>query len=134
MTSMKNVQFSRPLTPLVNLRPKFFHPLELGRLVSNDPPPLQIILCMWTNEIKTNTKSSHATFKLTMLSILRFSPTNNAMVSLINDFTVWRQKKDFLSVILMFGSAWCLVMAETQFSLIKKKDWTSRTLANPPPP
>ena len=34
--------------------------------------------------------------------------------------------------ILMFGSSWCLLMAQTQFSLIKKKDWTSRTLANPP--
>ena len=32
----------------------------------------------------------------------------------------------------MFGSARCLVMAQTQFSLIKNKnkDWTSRTLAN----
>ena len=34
---------------------------------------------------------------------------------------------------LMFGSAWCLVMAQIQFSLIKKKDWTSRTLAYPLP-
>ena len=40
----------------------------------------------------------------------------------------------------MFGSAWCLVMAQIQFSLliiiiiiiIIKKHWTSRTLANPP--
>ena len=34
---------------------------------------------------------------------------------------------------LMFGSAWCLVMAQIQFSSIKQnKNWTSRTLANPP--
>ena len=35
--------------------------------------------------------------------------------------------------ILMFDSdsAWCLIMAQIQFSLIKKKDWTSRTLAPP---
>ena len=36
--------------------------------------------------------------------------------------------------ILMFGSAWCLVMVQIQFSLIKKdKDWMPKTLANPPP-
>ena len=38
MTSMKIVQFSRPLHPLVHLRPKFFHPLDLERPVSNEPP------------------------------------------------------------------------------------------------
>ena len=37
MTSMKVVQFSRPPTPLVLLRPKFFHPLDLGRPISNEP-------------------------------------------------------------------------------------------------
>ena len=40
MTSMKTVQFSRPPTPLVQLRPKFFHPLVLRRLISNEPPSL----------------------------------------------------------------------------------------------
>ena len=29
------------------------------------------------------------------------------------------EKEDFLSIILLFGSARCLVMAQTQFSLIK---------------
>ena len=33
---------------------------------------------------------------------------------------------------LMFSSSWCFVMAQIQFSLIKK-DWTSRILSNPPP-
>ena len=61
-------------------------------------------------------------------------PTNSAMVSLKDSFTVWRQsqKEDFLSII-WFGSAWCLVTTQMQFSLIKNKDWTFRTLANPPP-
>ena len=36
-----------------------------------------------------------------------------------------------LNNILMFDSAWCLVLAQIKFSLIKKKDWTSRTLATP---
>ena len=37
MMSMKNVQFSRPPTPFVHLRPKFFDPLDLGRQISNEP-------------------------------------------------------------------------------------------------
>ena len=39
MRPKKIVQFSRPPTPLVQLRPKFFHPLDLGRRISNEPPP-----------------------------------------------------------------------------------------------
>ena len=35
MTSMKIVQFSRHTTPLVQLRPKYYHPLDLQRPVSN---------------------------------------------------------------------------------------------------
>ena len=37
MTSMKIVQFSRPPTPLVQPRLKFFHPIDLGRPISNVP-------------------------------------------------------------------------------------------------
>ena len=35
--------------------------------------------------------------------------------------------------ILKFGSTWCLAMAQIQilFNKKKKKDWTSRTFANP---
>ena len=40
MTSMKIVQFSRPPPPLVHLRPKFFHPLDVGRPISNETPPV----------------------------------------------------------------------------------------------
>ena len=41
MSFMKIVQFSRPPYPLVQLRPKFFYLLDLGRLMSNKlPPPL----------------------------------------------------------------------------------------------
>ena len=36
MMSMKIVQFSRPPTPLLQLRPKFFHRLDLGRPISNE--------------------------------------------------------------------------------------------------
>ena len=45
MTSMKTVQFSWPPTCLVQLRPKFFHPLDFARPISNEPsPPLQMII------------------------------------------------------------------------------------------
>ena len=41
MTSIKIVQFSRPPPTLpVHLRPKLFHPLNRGRLISNELPPL----------------------------------------------------------------------------------------------
>ena len=43
MAAMKISQFLRPLTPLVQLCPKFFHPLDLGRPIvqfqTNPPPP-----------------------------------------------------------------------------------------------
>ena len=63
-------------------------------------------------------------------------PTNNAMVSLKDGFTVWRQSKGTFLVnnILMFGSAWCLVLAQIQFSLIKEiKIWRPEySLTHPP--
>ena len=43
MMSMKIVHVSRPPIPLVHLPPKFFHPLNLWRPISNDPSPLQTI-------------------------------------------------------------------------------------------
>ena len=40
MVFMKIIEFSKslPPSPLVHLRPKFFHPLDLGRPTSNEPP------------------------------------------------------------------------------------------------
>ena len=37
MTSMKIGQFLRPPIPLLHLSAKFFHPLDLGRPISNEP-------------------------------------------------------------------------------------------------
>ena len=37
---MKIGQFSRPPTPLVQLLPKFFHPLDLGSPISSEVPPI----------------------------------------------------------------------------------------------
>ena len=39
MTSMQIVQFLRPPTLLVHLRPKYLYPLDLGRPISNETPP-----------------------------------------------------------------------------------------------
>ena len=114
---MSNFQDLPP--PLVHLRPKFFNLFTLDVQFQTIPPPLQMIPCIWKSEIKTKTKSSDVTFKLAMRSILRFSPTNNAMVSLKDDFTVWRQKEDFLAI-LMFGSAWCLGHGTNSISLTKE--------------
>ena len=50
MTSMKIVQFSRPPTPLVHLRPKFFHPPWPWTSNFKWTPPLQ----MMTNQLKEN--------------------------------------------------------------------------------
>ena len=56
--------------------------------------------CEWT---KSKQKQIHVTFKLTTRSIVRFSPP---MVSLKDDFTVWRQsqKED----LLLFIPKWVL--------------------------
>ena len=40
MRSMKIVQFSVPLSPLVHLRPKLFYSLDFGHPISNAPPSL----------------------------------------------------------------------------------------------
>ena len=40
LTALKIVQFSRPPTPLVQLRPIFFYPFNLGRPISNENPSL----------------------------------------------------------------------------------------------
>ena len=52
MTSMKIIQFSRPFTPLVQLCPKLFHPHDLGRPISNEPPlplppPRHLTIYFW---------------------------------------------------------------------------------------
>ena len=52
LTSTKIVQFSRPSTPLIHLRPKFFYSRDLGRPISNESPsPPQVL----TNQLKKKT-------------------------------------------------------------------------------
>ena len=79
-------------------------------------------------------KTSHIIFKLTLRSIVWFRP--ETMHWYHNGFTDWRQilKEDFLSIII---NVWLSMMSGNSANLIfcnnNKKDWTSRTLANPHP-
>ena len=54
MTSMKIVQFSGIPTPLVHLCPKSFYPLDVGRLISNEPPRPPLPSDNQSNEKKHN--------------------------------------------------------------------------------
>ena len=54
ITSMKTVTFSRPPTPLVHVRPKFFQPLDLGRPIPHNIPPQVLLLQMITSQLKEN--------------------------------------------------------------------------------
>ena len=129
MTSMKIVSFSKA-PPHVHLRPKCFLPLDLGRPIWNGLPhrPLSptnygtaTAHSMWTNEIKTKTKSNHVTFKLNTRFIVRFSPrTMQWYHSRMALLSFW------LSIMSAHG-------ANPIFFNKKNKDWTSRTLATPTP-
>ena len=132
MTSMKIVQFSRPPPPFSIYVQNSSTPLTLDvqfQTTTPSPPPLQMIPCMRTNEIKTKTKPSEVTFKLTTRSILLFISTNNTIKRwlhcltskgrfLVNNTNIW------LSMMSNHG-------ANPIFCNKKNKDWTSRTLANP---
>ena len=114
MTSMNIVHFSRPLTPLVHVRPKFFHPLDHGRPISTELPPLQMI----TNQLKENM------IQWWLLCVINKVHYHQRKASLI-----WSksQKEDFLSII------YCEIILN-QFSLIKKIKIGRPELLLPHPP
>ena len=85
-------------------------------------PPLQMI----TNELKKNMIQGWL-FGYYMLST-KFIINKRWLHCLTSE-----SKRKFLVSNILFGLAWSLVMAQIQFSLIKK-DWTLRTLAAPPTP
>ena len=96
-----------------------------------------IPLCMWTNEIKTKTKSSHITFKLTTGSIAQFSPQtwNGIIKGWFHCLALVSKRRFLVNNVLMFGSAWCLGMVQIQFSLIhQKKIGHLEHFLIPPPP
>ena len=87
---------------------------------------------MWTNKLKTKTKPNHVTFKLTTGSIVRFSPQRVHGYHQKICLTLDSIGRFWVTNILMFDSAWCQVMAQIQFSLIKKS-CTFRILVTSPP-
>ena len=101
MTSMNIAHFQDPPSPLSIYIQHSSSPLTLDVQFQTNPPTLlQMIQCMRTNEIKTKTKPSHATFKLTTRSILRFCSTNNIIKRqlhcltskgkfLVNNINIW---------------------------------------------
>ena len=107
---MKITQFSRP-HPLCPSTPEILPLLDLGHLILNKLPSL-----------KTSSKDGY--YKLST----KFIIIKGWFCCLKSE---WK-RRFLVNNILMFGSAWCLVMAQIQFSLTKKiKDWTSRTLTIP---
>ena len=108
MTSMKIVKFSRPLTPSVYLRPKFFHPLDLGRPILKN-----LWLPTFSNKLWNNNRTVHVNernqnknkiwsryIQIDHVFYCSIQPTNNVMVSLKDGFIVWHQSQweDFLLI------------------------------------
>ena len=80
---------------------------------------------MWKNETKTKTKPSHVTCKLTTHSIVRFSPQTmqwiiKGCLRCLASGSGRDQGGLLVNGVLMFGSAWCLVMVQVYFSLMKR--------------
>ena len=81
---------------------------------------------------KSKQKQNHATSHSNWPRVLLFDLAHKQCNSIIKDWLhclTSEPKGRFLVNNILFGLAWCLVMVQIQFSLIKKnKDWTSRDL------
>ena len=90
---------------------------------------------MWMNEIKT--KTSHITSHSNWPRVLLFDLTHKLCKGIIERWfhclTSESKRRFLVNNILMFGSVWCLVMAQIQFSLIKKNIGRPEHLLTPRP-
>ena len=79
--------------------------------------------CMWTNEIKQkqNQTTPHSNRPRVLLLDLAHEQCNGIIKGWLHCLTSESKGRFLVDIILMFGSAWCLVMVQIQFSLIKKK-------------
>ena len=90
----------------------------------------------WT---KSKQKQNQLMSRSNLLGVLLFDLSHKQCNGIINGWlqcltSEWKGRF-LVNNILMFGTAWCLVMAQIQFFFIKIiKDGTSRTLAAPHPP
>ena len=92
--------------------------------------PLENVIKLWNhdrtvhvNERNQNkNKTKHVAFKLITSSIVWFCPQtcNGIIEGWLHWLTSVSKRRFLVNNILMFGSAWCLVMVQIQFSLIKK--------------
>ena len=75
-----------------------------------------------TNEIKAKTRPSmsHSNWPRVLLFDLANKQCNGIIKGWFHYLTSQSKGRFLVNNILMFGSAWCLVMAQIQFSLIKK--------------
>ena len=81
-----------------------------------------------------NQVTSHSKWPRVLLFDLALKQCNGIIKGWLYCLTSELKGRFLANNILMFGSAWCLVMAQIQFSLIKKMDHcTSGTVAHPHP-
>ena len=59
---------------------------------------------------------------------------NGILRRLLHRLTLELIGRFLVNYMLIFDSGWCLVSAQIQFSLLKNKDWTCKTLAPHPAP
>ena len=119
--------FKTPTTP-VHLRPKFFHPLDLGRPILNEParpsPKIygkNIAPSLWTNKIKTKQKQNQVTSHSNWPRVLLFDLAHKQCNGIIKEWLHCLTSESiggFLTNDILL--TWCLVMTRIQFSLIEK--------------
>ena len=124
MTSIKIAHFSRPLAPLAHLRPKFFHPLDFRRPISNEPLPR---LSKWycacertKSKQKQNQVTSYSNWPRVLLFDLVHKQCNGIIKGWLYCLTPESRGSFLVSNISMFDLACSLVMVQIQFSLTKK--------------
>ena len=118
---LKFSNFQNPHLP-VHLRPKFFHPLDLGCPISNNstppfhPQPLQQTMEQQPHRARERTKSkpkqnqvrSHSNWPRIILSDLAHRQCNGIIKVWIHSLTLQSIERVLVNNKLMFDSAWCL--------------------------
>ena len=72
------------------------------------------------NWSKYKTRTSHSNWPCVLLFNLAYKQCNRLIKGWLHCLTSESKGRFFVNNILIFDSAWCLVMAQIQFSLIKK--------------
>ena len=121
--------FQDPSIPLVHLCTKFFHPLKLGRSILNRHPLPLLLQTMEqqphraSERTKSKQKQNHATSCSNWPRVPFFDLAHKHCNVIIKGWLhclTPESKRRFLVNNILFDSPWCLVMAQIQFSLIKK--------------